>query len=71
MSAGTSCIKLTAVNLNYTAVTPVSLVPLLTGCPDLTIIKLAGIQNWVSCRLPNFLASIRLQLCPLDGCKIF
>jgi hypothetical protein len=47
-AAGISCPKLTVVNLNYTAVTPVSLIPLLTGCLELTIIKLAGIQNWVS-----------------------
>jgi hypothetical protein len=47
-AAGTSCPKLSVVNFNYTAVTPVSLVPLLTGCSELTVLKLAGIQNWVA-----------------------
>ena len=46
MAAGTSCLKLTVANFNYTAVTPASLVPLFTRCPELTVIKLAGIQNW-------------------------
>lgn len=54
MAAGTSCLKLTVVNFNYTAVTPASLVPLLTGCLKLTVIKLAGIQNWVCFSYPIY-----------------
>jgi len=54
MAAGTSCLKLAVVNFNYTAVTPVSLVPLLKGCSELTVLKLAGIQNWVSFHIHPF-----------------
>jgi Leucine-rich repeat (LRR) protein len=61
MAAGTSCPKLTVVNLNYTAVTPISLVPLLTGCLELTVLKLAGIQNWVS--FHNFPRPYRISRC--------
>ncbi|KAF5377530.1 hypothetical protein D9615_005240 [Tricholomella constricta] len=35
-------------NLNYTSVTPSSLAPLISACPDLEVLKLAGIQNWAS-----------------------
>lgn len=58
MAAGTSCLKLTVVNFNYTAVTPASLVPLLTGCLELTVIKLAGIQNWTDAKFVNLIAGV-------------
>lgn len=48
MAAAKSCPLLTTVNFNYTTVTPVSLVPLVNGCPHLEVLKVAGIQNWAS-----------------------
>lgn len=48
MAAAKSCPLLTTVNFNYTAVTPVSLVPLVIGCSRIEVLKLAGIQNWAS-----------------------
>lgn len=47
-AAAQSCPLLSTVNFNYTAVPPVALVPLLKTCPDLKVLKLAGIPNWVS-----------------------
>jgi hypothetical protein len=46
-AAATSCPELVTVNLNYTAVTPVSLVPLVTLCKNLAVLKVAGVPNWV------------------------
>ena len=48
MAAAKSCPLLTTVNFNYTAVTPVSLVPLVIGCSRIEVLKLAGIQNWAN-----------------------
>lgn len=50
-AAAQSCPLLSTANFNYTAVPPVALVPLLKNCPDLRVLKLAGIPNWtgVSC----------------------
>lgn len=45
-AAARSCPLLSTVNFNYTAVPPVALVPLLKTCPDLKVLKLAGIPNW-------------------------
>lgn len=52
-AAAKTCPGLRVVNLNYTSVTPVSLVPLITECPHLEVLKLEGIQNWVSSQLMN------------------
>lgn len=46
-AAGSSCPKLTVVNFSYTAMTPISLSPILQNCKDLEVLKLAGIQNCV------------------------
>lgn len=45
-AAAKNCPHLTVVNLNYTAVPPVSLAPLIKRCKDLEVLKLAGIPNW-------------------------
>ncbi|GBE78266.1 hypothetical protein SCP_0111490 [Sparassis crispa] len=45
-AAAKNCPHLSVVNLNYTAVTPLSLVPLITACRDLEVLKLAGITHW-------------------------
>ncbi|KIJ68247.1 hypothetical protein HYDPIDRAFT_124518 [Hydnomerulius pinastri MD-312] len=53
-----SCRSLTTVNLNYTAVPPVSLVKLLTSCSDLEVLKVAGIQNWANASFAKLLAGL-------------
>ena len=45
-AAAKSCPLLVSVNFSYTAVTPVSLVPLLIRT-KLEVLKVAGIENWV------------------------
>ncbi|OBZ79135.1 hypothetical protein A0H81_00734 [Grifola frondosa] len=40
------CPDLEVINLNYTAVTPISLAPLLHNCKALQVLKVAGIPNW-------------------------
>lgn len=45
---GDACPSLTTLNLNYTSVPPVSLLGPLTSCTNLEVLKVAGIQNWVS-----------------------
>lgn len=47
-AAAEYCPLLVTVNLNYTAVTPASLAPLVVACSHLEVLKLAGIPNWVS-----------------------
>lgn len=42
------CRQITVLNLNYTAVTPASLAPVLLSCTHIEVLKLAGISNWVS-----------------------
>ena len=42
-----SCPSLTELNLNYTSVTPISLVPVLRSCRELEVLKAGGIPNWV------------------------
>ncbi|KAF8898538.1 hypothetical protein BD779DRAFT_1431472, partial [Infundibulicybe gibba] len=46
MRAASKCCDLKKLNINYTSVSPVSLLPLLLACPNLEVLKLAGIQNW-------------------------
>ncbi|KAJ7042523.1 RNI-like protein [Mycena alexandri] len=46
LGAAASCTHLQVLNLNYTAVTPISLVGVLKACPNLEVLKLAGIVNW-------------------------
>ena len=48
VAAAKYCPLLTVVNLSYTSVTPVSLVPLAVACVNLEVLKLAGVPNWVS-----------------------
>lgn len=45
---GNACPSLTTLNLNYTSVPPLSLLGPLTSCANLEVLKVAGIQNWVS-----------------------
>ena len=47
-AAGYLCPKLTVVNFSFTSVTPVSMAHILRNCKELEVLKLAGIQNWVS-----------------------
>ncbi|KAJ6627210.1 RNI-like protein [Mycena sp. CBHHK59/15] len=46
LATAEKCRQLQTVNLNYTTVTPASLLPLLLACPRLEVLKLAGISNW-------------------------
>lgn len=46
-AAAEHCSLLEVVNLNYTAVPPTSLAPLLKQCQNLEVLKVAGIPNWV------------------------
>ena len=70
-AAAASCTMLEVVNFNYTSVTPVSLVPLITACTQLQALKLAGIQNWARFRLclvrmsTNELSLRRMQHSPI------
>lgn len=41
------CPKLTALNLSYTSANPVHVAPILLACPDLEVLKVAGISSWV------------------------
>ncbi|KAH7924873.1 RNI-like protein [Leucogyrophana mollusca] len=57
-AAARSCPSLTTVNLNYTAVPPVSLAPLITACPQLHVLKLAGISSWTDAGFSKLLSAI-------------
>lgn len=46
-SVAVSCRQLNTVNLGYTAATPLSVAALILACPDLEVLKLAALQNWV------------------------
>jgi hypothetical protein len=46
-AAAKFCPSLISANLNYTAVTPVSLIPLVCACPLIEVLKVAGTANWV------------------------
>ncbi len=46
-AAAKSCPLLAVINLDYTAVTPLSLAPLLRNCDRLEVLKVAGVPNWV------------------------
>ncbi|KAI0348602.1 RNI-like protein [Trametopsis cervina] len=45
-AAATHCTGLESVNFSFTAVTPISLQPLLTNCSLLEVLKVAGIPGW-------------------------
>ncbi|KAF8844096.1 RNI-like protein [Paxillus ammoniavirescens] len=53
-----TCPFLTSINLNYTSVSPVSLVKLLTSCTDLEVLKVAGIPNWTDASFAKLLAGL-------------
>ncbi|KAF9455704.1 hypothetical protein BDZ94DRAFT_1179407 [Collybia nuda] len=57
-AAATTCPNLRTVNLNYTSVTPTSLVPLITECPHIEILKLGGVQNWTDSTFSNFISGV-------------
>ncbi|KAJ6509256.1 RNI-like protein [Mycena vitilis] len=56
IAAAASCTRLQVLNLNYTAVTPVSLQPVLLACPGLEVLKLAGISNWTDTTFAKMLS---------------
>ncbi|KAL1952016.1 hypothetical protein VTO73DRAFT_1165 [Trametes versicolor] len=79
-AAAKHCPQLQVVNVNYTAVTPASLAPLLLNCKNLEVLKVAGIPNWTDTtfsklwsalgvtegfQLPN-LRSLKLRQAPLS-----
>ncbi|KAH9835617.1 RNI-like protein [Rhodofomes roseus] len=43
-----TCPKLAALNLSYTAITPAFVVPILSACGDLEVLKVAGISSWLT-----------------------
>ncbi|CCM00956.1 uncharacterized protein FIBRA_03003 [Fibroporia radiculosa] len=53
-----SCSQLTVLNLNYTSVTPISLVPVLTSCRHLEVLKIAGVPNWTDAAFAKLWAPI-------------
>ncbi|KAH7915367.1 RNI-like protein [Hygrophoropsis aurantiaca] len=57
-AAAKSCPLLTTVNLSYTAVPPISLAPLLAACPQLQVLKVAGISTWTDTTFSKLLFSI-------------
>nr|GAT49746.1 predicted protein [Mycena chlorophos] len=57
MAAAVGCKHLQTLNLNYTTVTPVSLLPVLLACSqELQVLKLAGIPNWTDTTFRKMLA---------------
>ena len=64
------CQLLEVVNLNYSAVPPVSLAPLLLNCKQLATLKVAGIPNWVRLSLPLSARPLLLNL-RADGHYVF
>ncbi|KAI0335341.1 RNI-like protein [Cubamyces sp. BRFM 1775] len=66
-AAAEHCQRLEIVNLNYTAVTPLSLAPLLLICKQLATLKVAGIPNWLWSALP---ISDGFQLSSLRSLKL-
>lgn len=42
-----NCSKLSVLNLSYTSATPVQVAGILLACPDLEVLKVAGIPSWV------------------------
>ncbi|ETW87856.1 hypothetical protein HETIRDRAFT_413759 [Heterobasidion irregulare TC 32-1] len=66
-TAAKRCPNLTTVNLNYTSVSPVSLVPLLLTCQKhLEVLKLAGISSWANTTIVK-----ALSLLPQGGVLCF
>jgi len=59
-----ACTSLKAINLNYTSVTPLALVPLLRSCKErLEVLKVAGISSWTD----SAFAHLRDQLLAEEG----
>ena len=69
-TAAKHCQLLEVVNLNYTAVPPVSIAPLLLNCKQLATLKVAGIPNWVRLSLPLFACPLPFIL-RADGHHVF
>ncbi|KAF4605393.1 hypothetical protein EYR40_004177 [Pleurotus pulmonarius] len=54
-----NCTELRLVNVNYTSVTPLSLVPLIQVCGQhLEVLKVAGISNWTDTAFAKLLAGL-------------
>ncbi|KAH7883760.1 hypothetical protein F5I97DRAFT_1895343 [Phlebopus sp. FC_14] len=53
-----SCPSLSVVNLNYTAVPPLSLLKLLLSCSSLEVLKVAGISNWTDATFAKLLSGL-------------
>ncbi|KAI0724492.1 hypothetical protein C8T65DRAFT_798165 [Cerioporus squamosus] len=83
-AAAEHCPLLEVVNLNYTAVPPPSLTPLLKRCEHLEVLKVAGIPNWTDAtcsklwatldatedfKLPS-LRSLKLRQAPLSDAVV-
>ncbi|KAJ7169603.1 RNI-like protein [Mycena filopes] len=58
VGAAASCTDLQVLNLNYTAVTPLSLVRVLKACKDIEVLKLAGIANWTDAACAKLLDAL-------------
>lgn len=52
------CPKLKILNLNYTAVPPVSVAGVLENCPHLETLKVAGIPNWTDSTFAKFITKL-------------
>ncbi|KAL0580289.1 hypothetical protein V5O48_001706 [Marasmius crinis-equi] len=68
VSIAKSCPQLKVANLNYTSAPPISVGDLLLSCPELEVLKLAGIKDWtdatfskLSKALDNKLACVSLR----------
>ncbi|KAF7437001.1 hypothetical protein PC9H_003835 [Pleurotus ostreatus] len=58
-AAANKCTELRSLNVNYTSVTPLSLVPLIQACgQQLEVLKVAGIPNWTDTAFAKLLAGL-------------
>ncbi|KAI0732332.1 RNI-like protein [Fomitopsis betulina] len=51
------CPKLTVLNLSYTSANPVHVAPILLACPDLEVLKVAGISSWTDAAFAKLTAA--------------
>ncbi|TFY68363.1 hypothetical protein EVJ58_g1067 [Rhodofomes roseus] len=54
-----TCPKLAALNLSYTAITPAFVVPILSACGDLEVLKVAGISSWTDAAFGKLTATFK------------
>ncbi|KIP12014.1 hypothetical protein PHLGIDRAFT_98774 [Phlebiopsis gigantea 11061_1 CR5-6] len=60
-AAAACCSHLNVLNVNHTAVPPVALAPILQKCPDLTVLKVAGIPSWTDANATKLLIALGLK----------